>query len=115
MNPLKKQLSRFFRSVHRLFERRDFRSQIRKEKTKKYLFQRPASSHDVILKTLSDPRKRFHFISTFYSKLESEKNRFSVFFSALGILTLLLSLYIILGSPYFRISPAKVIIERLDS
>ncbi len=107
----------FLSRIPNLFERREFRNRIREERSKKYLVPKTeARSGAKVLETLSNPRKRtYAFASTFYSRLEETGKRHTASFAVLGIFILLLCGYVVFGSPYFRISASKVIIERLDA
>lgn len=86
------------------------------EKKKRYLFDTRKPSHKTMpFFTFFKEKKRFYYLNTFVNILEQNKNRFRLSFILIGTFLIVSSSYILFFSPYFRISPSKVIIERLDS
>lgn len=103
-----------------------FHEQVQKEKKQKYLFRPDAEE----MHTYNRGKKHGIFRSKF-SKKKTESTHFSDFFqkplnlingerdlrymmSAVGAFLLLLVTYIIVFSPYFKISPNKILIEPLS-
>lgn len=106
---------RYAHAAFRFFERRDFRNRIREEKSKKYLVSAaPKKTGNPLSRELTG-RGRFRFASTVYAKLRSESERLRTVSVAVAVVLIALSGYLFFGSPYFRIAPSHVIIERLDS
>lgn len=99
--------------VLRFFERRNFRKQVREERSKKYLVQQTSKRSASVFEFTG--RGRFRFVTTVYSKIRSESDRIKVASAVMAVSLIALSGYLAFGSTYFRISPSRVIIERLDA
>ena len=122
MNSIDK-LLRHARNFRRLIENRKFRRAVDREKKQKYLVEsrvKPRVSHSPSamlgrLKEILKSRKLSRLPSFFASKIQSESSRIRLAFSAVGLLLVSLSLYILVFSGYFNISASHVIIERKDA
>ena len=94
------------------FKNHKYKKQIKKEKSKKYLFKKDSSKTN---KNLFDIYKKQIQFSTFINAAWENFKSFRVYYYLLGIILISMTIYIAAFSPYFRISPSKVIIERMDS
>lgn len=101
-------------SAFRYFERRNFRKQVHEEKSKKYLVSKAPAKKAAPLFEFTG-RGRFRFVSTIYSKVRNEGDKIRLASAVMAVTLISLSLYLAFGSSYFRISPSKVIIERVDA
>lgn len=108
LNKLKQKIQRF----KKLFKNKKFRDDLKKEKKKKYLFK-PSNTEKSKLISFNFVKNKNLIPSIFVIK-ENIKN-YKIYYFFIGFLLIFLSLYIVTISPYFRISPAKTIIERLDT
>lgn len=112
---LAKQAKISMQKAIRYWKNRKFRQEIALEKKKRYLFDTHKSDlGDPSLFTFFRAKKRFYYFNTVINVLEQNKDRFRLSFVLIGTFLLVSSSYILFFSPYFRISPSKVIIERLD-
>jgi hypothetical protein len=112
---LLKRMKIHFDAFLRYFERKNFRDRVREEKTKKYLVAQTSAKKSAVLFETGGRGGKFRFASTVYAKIREESDAIRmVSISVAGVL-LVLSGYLVFGSTYFRISPAKVVIERLDA
>lgn len=98
--------------IKKYFQNVKFRKEIKKEKSKKYLFKTNKETKKWSLFEYAKKQKRF---STYLITTTENIKNYRVLFSLIWISLTLLCTYIVLISPYFRISPSKVIIERLDT
>ena len=97
--------------LKKYFKNREFREKIKKEKSKKYLYSksnRKVSFFDVY----KNKKRTFTNVLVVISN-NSKKYKYQFLITWATLISL--SFYIIFVSPYFRISPSKVIIERLDT
>lgn len=92
-----------------------FRSALKKEKSQKYLFQSNTKTTREKIFSFQFEKRRFFYFNTAVSFFDQNKDRFRLSFVLIGSFLILASFYIVFLSPYFRISPSKVIIERIDS
>lgn len=98
----------------RYFERKDFRKRVQEEREKKHLVGKsPARKAPPLFEFKG--RNRFRFASTVYAKVRSGGEMVRVFSIVVAFGLVALSSYLVFVSSYFRISPSKVIIERLDA
>lgn len=95
----------------KFFKNKKFREEIRKEKSKKYLFAKNTSK--ISFFDLYKNKKRW--FSLIIKSVWENWKKYKIQFVLMWLILISLSLYIIFISPYFRISPSKVIIERLDT
>jgi hypothetical protein len=111
-----RQIRNYIQQIIRYWKNRKFRKETALEKKKRYLFdaQKSPNKHIPLL-TLFREKKRFYYFNTLINVLEQNKDRFRLSFLFIGIFLIVASTYILFFSSYFRISPSKVIIERLDS
>lgn len=111
-----RQIRNYIQQVIRYWKNRKFRKETTLEKKKRYLFDAKKSPDKrMSLFTLFREKKRFYYFNTLVNVLEQNKDRFRLSFLFIGIFLIVTSSYILFFSPYFRVSPSKVIIERLDS
>lgn len=111
-----RQIRNYIQHIIRYWKNRKFRKATALEKKKRYLFNAKKSTNgDIPLFTIFREKKRFYYFNTLINVLEQNKNRFRISFLFIGIFLIIASTYILFFSPYFRVSPSKVIIERLDS
>jgi len=101
-------------SIRKYWKNRTFRRDLREEKRKKYLIEPTKGSTEPLFSFFAK-KKRFYYFNIVLGAFEKNKDRFRLSFFLIGSFILLLSTYILFFSPYFRISPSKVIIERLDT
>ena len=105
-----------FQKITRYWKNRKFRKEIALEKKKRYLFDTHAKNGwSPSLFTLFREKKRFYYFNTITNIIEANKSRFRLSFILIGAFLITSSMYVLFFSPYFRISPSLVIIERLDS
>lgn len=113
---LARQARNSIQKVIRYWKNRKFRKEIALEKKKRYLFDtRKSQEWHPSLFTFFHEKKRFYYFNTVINVIEQNKDRFRLSFLLIGTFLITSSAYILFFSPYFRISPSKVIIERLDS
>ncbi|OIP54672.1 hypothetical protein AUK10_00460 [Candidatus Gracilibacteria bacterium CG2_30_37_12] len=111
-----RQIRNSIQQLIRYWKNRKFRKETALEKQKRYLFDTQKSPDKRMpLFTLFREKKRFYYFNTLVNILEQNKGRFHLSFLFIGIFLIVASIYILFFSPYFRVSPSKVIIERLDS
>jgi hypothetical protein len=98
-----------------------FRESVKKEKKEKYLFTEPAKKEDQVqgfeLFRKKGGVRSSSFSRFFDQKIEATRDfaeRQESYMKWIGIFLIGASLYIILYSPYFLLSPSKVMIEALD-
>lgn len=105
-----------FQRIARYWKNRKFRKETALEKKKRYLFDEKNShrQHPSFF-TIFREKKRFYYFNTVINILDQNKDRFRLSFILIGTFLIISSSYILFFSPYFRISPSRVIIERLDS
>ncbi|EKE28043.1 MAG: hypothetical protein ACD_3C00106G0002 [uncultured bacterium (gcode 4)] len=96
--------------IKKYFKNKKFKKQVKAEKSKKYLFK-TAPQKQQIFDIYKSKKKFSNYIVSAWNNLKSFR---LVYFAIWGLL-IVMSLYIIMISPYFRISPSKLIIERLDT
>ena len=110
------EIKRIAQRITRYWKNRKFREEVAEEKKKRYLFttEKPREKGPSFFAFFHE-KKRFYYFNTVVSLLEQNKNRFRLSFLLIGSFLILLSVYIMFFSPYFKISPSRVIIERLDS
>ncbi len=106
-----KKINSDLNKIKKFFKNKKFKSDIKREKSKKYLYNKTESK--ISFFDLYKNKKRWFslLISTLWDKTRKLKVHFFVTWMTL----LILNVYIIFISPYFKISPSKVIIERLDT
>ncbi|MBP8017006.1 FtsQ-type POTRA domain-containing protein, partial [Candidatus Gracilibacteria bacterium] len=105
-----KNIKNFYNKFKKYFENRKFRERIKKEKSQKYLFVVPEKKRKIFCFI-----KNKKFFSNFTVTVGDNVKNYRYYYLAIGLVLFSLSFYIIFISPYFRISPSKVIIERLDT
>ncbi|MDD2487068.1 MAG: hypothetical protein PHS92_01765 [Candidatus Gracilibacteria bacterium] len=98
-------------NFQKFLKNKKFREEVKNEKSKKYLFAKNNSK--VSFFDFYKNKKRG--FSQIFKTVGDKGKKFRVHFILTGSTLIMLSLYIIFISPYFRISPSKVIIERLDT
>lgn len=110
------EIKRIAQKITRYWKNRKFREEVATEKKKRYLFtaEKPKERNSSFFSFFHE-KKRFYYFNTIVSLLEQNKNRFRLSFLIIGSFLIALSVYIMFFSPYFKISPSRVIIERLDS
>lgn len=102
--------------IIRYWKNRKFRKELVLERKKRYLFDvKKSSEWHPSLFTFFREKKRFYYFNIIVNIIDKNKNRFQFSFILIGTFLITSSIYILFFSPYFRISPSKVIIERLDS
>ena len=102
--------------ITRYWKNRKFRKETALQKKKRYLFDaKSTSTTNPSLFTIFREKKRFYYLNILSNIIDRNKNRFQLSFLLIGAFLLVSSTYILFFSPYFRISPSMVIIERLDS
>lgn len=113
---LAKRIKNSAQKITRYWRNRKFRKEIALEKKKRYLFDTKNSRESSpSLFTFFREKKRFYYFNTIINILDQNKDRFRLSFILIGTFLIASSSYILFFSPYFQISPSKVIIERLDS
>lgn len=112
---LLKRMKIHFDAFLRYFERKNFRDRVREEKTKKYLVAQVPTKKSAALFETGTRGGKFRFASTIYAKIRQENEKIRAVSVTVALILIVLSLYLIFGSTYFRISPSKVVIERLDA
>lgn len=113
---LARQMRNSIQRIARYWKNRKFRKATALEKKKRYLFDaKNSEGQHPSLFSLFREKKRFYYFNTVINVLEQNKDRFRLSFILIGTFLIVSSSYILFFSPYFRISPSKVIIERLDS
>lgn len=107
------------RNLIKQYKNRNFRNEVTKEKSQKYLFRDEKITTRE--KTWNIFRKNGERISPFMRFLQEKvyispkiSQNQQAYLKYIGIFLISASLYIILYSPYFLISPSKVLIEWLD-
>lgn len=93
------------------FKNKKFREHIKKEKSKKYLF----SKNNKKMSFFDIYKNKKRSFTSVLAVVWSNSKKYKYQFLITGATLIVLSFYIIYVSPYFRISPSKVIIERLDT
>ncbi|EKD29487.1 MAG: hypothetical protein ACD_78C00388G0007 [uncultured bacterium (gcode 4)] len=106
-------IQRQFHGIFRYWKNRRFRDEVRREKKQKYLFD--TTKKGATFSLFSHNKKRFYYFNTLISIFEQNKVQFRLSFVLMGTFLCVSSIYIFFFSPYFRISPSKVIIERIDA
>jgi hypothetical protein len=113
---LARQIRNNIQKIIRLWKNRTFRKEIALEKKKRYLFDaQKETKAPPTLFTLFREKKRFYYFNTFINTFKEHRNHFRTSFLFISSFLVIGSCYVLFFSPYFRISPSKVIIERLDS
>lgn len=111
-----RQIRNSIQKISRYWKNRKFRKEIALEKKKRYLFDTKKSNEwPTSLFTFFREKKRFYYFNTIINVLDQNKDRFRISFVLIWAFLIASSSYIIFLSPYFQISPSRVIIERLDS
>ncbi len=103
-------IKRILTGLKRKFSNRKFRKNAEKERSQKFLFENTKKPRASFFEMYQKARRGAYF-RPFYSAFEKNANEFRVAFSVIGVLLIFLTVYITLLSPYFRISPNRVIIE----
>lgn len=105
-----------FQKIVRYWKNRKFRKKVVLEKKMRYLFDAQEKTESVpSLFTLFREKKRFYYFNTLTNIIEANRYRFRLSFIFIGTFLIAASIYVLGFSPYFRISPSMVIIERIDS
>lgn len=102
-----------YHGIFRYWKNRRFRDEVRREKKQKYLFD--TTRKGATFSLFSHNKKRFYYFNTLINIFEQNKAQFRLSFFLIGSFLCVSSIYIFFFSPYFRISPSKVIIERIDA
>lgn len=97
--------------IQKYFKNRKFYQEVKKEKAKKYLFNKPVQNNSHFF----DVYKNQKIFSNYINVLNSNFKLYRYLFAWIWGLLVILCIYIIIVSPYFRISPSKLIVERLDT
>ncbi|EKE29743.1 MAG: hypothetical protein ACD_2C00107G0003 [uncultured bacterium (gcode 4)] len=98
--------------IKKYFKNKKYKKQVKAEKAKKYLFKTAPQKTKLELFDIYKSKKKFsNYITSAWLNLNSYK--YAYFW--VWIFLISMSLYIVMISPYFRISPSKLIIERLDT
>lgn len=98
--------------IKKYFKNRNYAEKVKKEKERKYLFNAPKNTNKRKIFDVFLNKKNF---SKILSVSKDNYQNYKIIYYLLWIFLLLISIYIIAISPYFKISPSKVIIERLDT
>jgi cell division septal protein FtsQ len=106
-------IKRWYKGFARKIANRKFRETAAKERSQRYLFENNRKSTPSFFE-IYQKAKRGAYFRPFYSAFEKNHNQFRIAFGIIGAMLVLLTVYITLLSPYFRISPNRVIIERTD-
>lgn len=105
-----RQIKKTYASIARYFKHRAYRKKVLSEKSRQYLF-RASEKKPSFFSLYFSKKKTLQFANTFLHA--SEKYRYPFF--SIGAFLLLACTYILFISPYFRIAPSKVLIERTDT
>lgn len=97
--------------IQKYFKNRKFRQEVAKEKAKRYLYNKPVQNWANFFDFYKNQKKFSNYINTFSNNIKLYK----YLITWIWVLLIILCSYIIVVSPYFRISPSKLIIERLDT
>jgi len=104
-----KQIKKLQTNIVRYFKHRTYRKKVQAEKSRQYLFRatekKPSFFHMYFSK-----KKALQFANL----IINNSGKYKYPFFGVGIFLLLTCIYILFVSPYFRIAPSKVLIERLD-
>lgn len=98
--------------IQKYFKNKKFRQEVKKEKSKKYLFKGNTSETKIPLFNIYKNQKKF---SNYINQVANNVKIYKYLYFLLGWILILLVSYVVIVSPYFRISPSKLIIERLDT
>jgi hypothetical protein len=104
------QIKKHYNDITRYYKQRVYRKKIQAEKSRQYLFRAK--------------EKKLSFFKLYFSKKKvlqfanivlhnNEKYKYP--FLSIGIFLIVACFYILAISPYFRIAPSKVLIERTDT
>ncbi|MFZ4461568.1 MAG: cell division protein FtsQ/DivIB [Patescibacteria group bacterium] len=104
-------IKRWYRGIVRNISNRKFRESAAKERSQKFLFENNRKSSPSFFEIYQKARRGAYF-RPIYSAFNKNQSQFKIAFSVVGFLLVFLTGYITLLSPYFRISPNRVIIER---
>ncbi len=105
-----RKIKKYFEEKIRYFKQRSFRKKVQAQKSKQYLFRATTEKKPSIFQIYTNKKKLNQFANIFVSSLENYKYPFLV----VWIFLFLACIYLLTLSPYFRIAPSKVIIERTD-
>lgn len=97
--------------IQKYFQNKKFRKKLKIEKSKKYLFKSKPLEKMSIFSVYKWKKKFSQFVNITTNKIKTYKYSFYW----VWLLLIFLVWYVIIISPYFRISYSKIIIERLDS
>ena len=100
--------------IRRYWQNKAFREKTLSEKRKLYLLNTKQSEKRSFFSILLT-KKRFNYFNTVLGVIEKNRERFRLSFVLTGLFLILASGYILFFSPYFRISPSRVVIERVDT
>ena len=106
-------IKRFLKGIQRKISNRKFRETAEKERSQKFLFENGKKTGPSFFE-IYQRAKRGAYFRPIYSVFQKNQNELKIAFAAIGILLIVLTGYITLVSPYFRISPNRVIIEPTD-
>lgn len=97
--------------IQKYFKNRKFYQEVKKEKEKKYLFHKPEVTRGQFFDFYKNQKKFSGYISIMSENVKVYKYLIAWVWAFL----IWICVYIIIISPYFRISPSKMIIERTDT
>ncbi len=108
-----KKIRSSWKKILRRFHNRKFSKSVDLERSKKFLYQNETPSLPWI--QIYQKARRGAYFRPIYSTFTKNKRNFQISFALLWILLIGSSVYIVALSPYFQISPNRVIIERDDA
>lgn len=104
------------RNISPRSEKKDFRETVEKERTQKYLM--PTDIDEKKKKSTHPSRSKLSsFTRTISKHIQITKDfsdREQFYLRSIGIFLILATLYIVIYSPYFLLSPSKILIESLS-
>lgn len=110
-----KKIKRALTAIGKYWKNRAFREKTLAEKRRLYLLDTKKRDPRAPFFSFFAKKKRFYYFNTVVALFEANKDRFRLSFLLIGCFLIFSSVYILFFSPYFRISPSKVVIERLDT
>lgn len=105
-----KKIKKIQTNIVRYFKHRTYRKKIQAEKSRQYLFR--AVEKKPSFASLYFSKKR---VVQYANIIINNSEKYKYPFLSVGVFLLLACTYILFVSPYFRIAPSKVLIERTDS
>jgi hypothetical protein len=109
-----KHLRLLYKKTLRLVMNRKFSKTVEVERSKRFLYQTEKTDVTGWMQIYQKARRGAYF-RPIYSTYTKNRKHFQISFTLLGVFLIGAFFYIVTLSPYFQISPNRVIIERADT